>query len=211
MIRPASEANWPGSSGLPLGSVKVWDWMWDFDFEVLITNWKITICSILWCPGAESNHRHRDFQSSSRIWQALLASSENVLVSSCWGDLAFAIVSQMFQNVPRIFMHNYTGFARAGGSSRERPISSPPLVPVCVRAGIVRASGMPRGGRLPSRSARESQAAIVKASCWSPVQPSLAKLRLTGLDKPRRWPSAPPGCPTRRTARNVLCSRAVRG
>ena len=41
MIRPASEANWPGSSGLPLGSVKVWDWMWDFDFAVLITNWKI--------------------------------------------------------------------------------------------------------------------------------------------------------------------------
>jgi hypothetical protein len=26
---------------VPLGSVKVWDWMWDFDFAVLITNWKI--------------------------------------------------------------------------------------------------------------------------------------------------------------------------
>ena len=56
------------------------------------------------------------------------------------------------------------------GSSPGRPISSPRPAPRCVRA----ASGLALGSaaRLPSRSARESQAAMQNASCWSRVAAS---------------------------------------
>ena len=46
-----------------------------------------------------------------------------------------------------------------------------------VRSGGV-SSGFRNAARLPFRSARDSQAAMLKASCWSPVRPSLVKLRL---------------------------------
>ncbi len=79
---------------------------------------RLKLLDFIWCPGAELNHRHRDFQSLARIDCFLPASSQNDENSAILAFWSHSRLPFQFQNIPRISMHGYTGIALAESASQ---------------------------------------------------------------------------------------------